>query len=110
MHITSQLQSESRSNQHPVFQPTPRQELNMFSDQLHPNGSHGFVQASGPRQPCSRIVEYVPAFTTPTSFTHLSEASYGPHFRTDRHIALLIQTHLSFTSLAWILRNTIHII
>ena len=80
MHITSQLQSESRSNQHPVFQPTPRQELNMFSDQLHPNCSHGFVQASGPGQPCSRSVEYVPAFTTPTPFTHMSEASYGPRF------------------------------
>ena len=77
---SSQLQSESRSNQHPDFQPTPRQELNMFSDQLHPNGSHGLVQASGPGQPCSRSVEYVPPFTTPTPFTHLSEASYGPRF------------------------------
>ena len=80
MHITSQLQSESRSNQHPVFQPTPRQGLNMFSDQLHPNSTHGFVQASGSGQPCSQSVEYVPAFTTPTSFTHLSEASYGLRF------------------------------
>ena len=52
----------------------------MFSDQLHPNDSHGFVQASGPGQPCSRSVEYVPAFTTPTPFTHLSEASYPNSF------------------------------
>ena len=75
MHITSQLQSESRSNQHPVFQPTLRQELNMFSDQLHPNGSHGFVQQK-------------------LLMAHVSQLI------TDRHIPLLIQTHLSFTSLA----------
>ena len=70
---SSQLQSESRSNRYPVFQPTPRQELNVFSDQLQPSGAHGFIQASGPAQPYSRSVEYVqlpPAFTTPTPFTH----------------------------------------
>ena len=78
-----QRQSESRSNQCLVFQPTPRQELNMFSDQLPPNGGHGFVQASAPEQPYSRSVEYVQllsAFTTPTPFTRLTETPYGQRF------------------------------